>query len=188
MEPSLATTPFQLTDANQFFELTKDADIMREYPNMRFDSVDEARNYLEHQIDITESARINFFKAIRIVFNGLESVYTEKNNIIIGFVSLHKTGGIDRIFSGGFEDTLNYAIKSNYRCKGLMTIALNMTLDAMLQDGYNLVAANVKKYNNPSIRVLEKSGFIKVKDYPISYLYARRIRMEENEFNEVFSL
>jgi RimJ/RimL family protein N-acetyltransferase len=187
-EPSLATTPFQLIDATQFFELSKDPDIRKEFPYMRFENVDDAKQYLEHQIEVTQSSRVSFFKAIRIVFNGLETVYTEKNNILVGFISLHKSGSFDQMLAGGFEQTLSYAIKSAYRRKGLMTIALNMTLDAMIQDGYNVIAAIVKKGNSPSIRVLEKCGFVMVRDSPISLMYAKRITMDENEFKRVFGL
>lgn len=187
-EPSLATTPFQVTDANQFFELSKDPEIRNEYPNMRFENIDEAKQYLQHQIEVTENSKLSFFKAIRIVFGGLESVYTEKNNILIGFISLHKSGASDKMLAGGFEQTLGYGVKSMYRRKGLMTTALNMTLDAMRQDGYNVVAAIVKKQNNPSVRVLEKCGFIMVRDSQISLLYVKRITMDENEFNRAFDL
>jgi RimJ/RimL family protein N-acetyltransferase len=187
-EPFLATTPFQLNDASQFFELSKDPDIRKEFPNMRFENIDDAKQYLEHQISITESSRISFFKAIRIIFNEQEANYTEKNNILIGFISLHKTGSFDQMLAGGFEQTLSYAIKSAFRRKGLMTIALNMTLDAMKQDGYNVIAAIVKQNNSPSIRVLEKCGFVMVRDSQISFMYVKRITMDENEFKRVFGL
>lgn len=187
-EPSLATTPFQLSDATQFFELYKDPDIRKEFPYMRFENIDDARQYLEHQIEETQSSRVSFFKAIRIVFNGLETVYTEKNNILVGFISLHKSGSFDQMLAGGFEQTLSYAIKSAFRRKGLMTTALKMTLDAMRQDGYNAVAAIVKKGNIPSIRVLEKCGFVMVRDSYISLMYVKRITMDEIEFYKVFDL
>ena len=187
-EPSLATTPFQLSDAHQFFELTKDPDIRKEYPNMRFENVNDAKQYLEHQIEITESSNVSFFKAIRIVFNGLETNYNDQNNIIIGFITLHRTQGFEQMLAGGFEQTLSYAIKSAYRRKGLMTIALNMTLDAMEQDRYNVVAGIVKSHNSPSIRVLEKCGFVMVRDLNFSQLYVKRITMNENEFNKAFGL
>ncbi len=187
-DPSLATTPFQLSDANQFFELSKDPDIRNEYPNMRFENIEEAKAYLEAQIDLTENSGLSFFKAIRIVYDGLEPVYTEENNILVGFISLHKIGALDQIFAGGFQQTLGYAIKSAYRGKGLMTIALNMTLDAMRRDGYNVMAAAVKKQNISSIRVLEKCGFIMVRDYQISLLYVKRITMDKDEFDKLFIL
>ncbi len=187
-EPSLATTPFQLSDTNQFFELSKDPDIRKEYPNMRFENIDEAKQYLEHQIEVTENSKISFFKAIRIVFGGLEPVYTEKNNILVGFISLKKSGAFDQMLAGGFEQTLSYAIKTKYRRKGLMTIALNMTLDAMRQDGYNVLAAIVKSQNSSSIKVLEKCGFTMVRDSHVSLLYVKRITMDEDEFNKVFGL
>ena len=114
-EPSLATTPFKLTDAEQFFELTKDSEIKQEYPNMNFENIEEAKGYLEHQIDITQDSSVGFFKAIRIVFNGLENNYDETNNILIGFISVNKSGVSDQLFSGGFEQTLAYGIKSRYR-------------------------------------------------------------------------
>ncbi len=187
-EPSLATTPFQLSDASQFFELSKDPDIRKEFPYMRFENFEDAKQYIEYQIEVTQSSRVSFFKAIRIVFNGLETIYTEKNNILVGFISLHKSGSFEQMLAGGFEQTLSYAIKSAFRRKGLMTIALNMTLDAMRQDGYNVVAAIVKHDNSPSIRVLEKCGFVMVRDAHISLMYVKRITMDEIEFNRVFGL
>jgi RimJ/RimL family protein N-acetyltransferase len=187
-EPSLATTPFQLSDATQFFEISKDPDIRKEFPFMRFENIDEAKQYIEHQLEVTQRSRVSFFKAIRIVFNGLEAVYTEKNNILIGFISLHKSGSFDQMLAGGFEQTLSYAIKSAFRRKGLMTTALNMTLDAMRQDGYNVIAAIVRQNNIPSIRVLEKCGFIMIRDSHISFMYVKRISMGENEFKRVFGL
>lgn len=187
-EPYLATTPFQLSDATQFFELSKDPDIRKEYPNMRFENVNDAKQYLKHQVEITQSSSVSFFKAIRIVFNGLETAYTEKNNILVGFISIHKSGSFEQMLAGGFEQTLGYAIKSTYRRKGFMTIALNMTLDAMRQDGYNVVAAIVKKDNSPSIRVLEKCGFVMVKDSHIILMYVKQITMNENDFKTVFDL
>ena len=48
---SLATTPFQMLDAAQFFELSKDTDIRIEFPKMRFENVDDAKKYLEDQIE-----------------------------------------------------------------------------------------------------------------------------------------
>jgi RimJ/RimL family protein N-acetyltransferase len=187
-EPSLATTPFQLSDAKQFFELTKDSEIKREYPNMNFDNLEEAEEYLKHQIEITQDSSVSFFKAIRIVFNGLENNYDEANNILIGFISVHKSGLSDQLFSGGFEQTLAYGIKSKFRGKGLMTLALSMTLEAMRQDGYNLIAALVKKENKPSIRVLEKNGFSLVNNFPLNHLFVKRITMNEIEFNNIFHL
>lgn len=187
-EPYLATTPFQLSDAKQFFELSKDPDIRKEYPNLRFETIDDATQYLEHQIEITKTSKISFFKAIRILFNEKESTYTDSNNILIGFIGLHKTGAFDQMLAGGFEQTLGYAIKSSFRQKGLMTIALNMTLDAMRQDGYNVLAAIVKHSNTASIRVLEKCGFVMVRDANISLMYVKRITMDEREFNRIFGL
>jgi RimJ/RimL family protein N-acetyltransferase len=187
-EASLATTPFQLSDAGQFYELCKDSEIKLEFPNLRFENIQDAENYLENRIGEIEKSSLSFFKAIRIVFNGLEEFYTDKNNILIGFISLNRTGSFDQILAGGIEHTLRYAIKSEYRRKGLMTIALNLTLDAMYQDGYNILAATVKKENIPSLKVLEKCGFVMVRDSGLSLLYVKRIKMDEYEFNQTFNL
>lgn len=188
-EPFLATTPFQVSDVNQFFELSQDPDIWKEFPNMRFENIEEAKDYLEYQIEITKRSGVTFFKAIRIIFSGLKSEYTEKNNLLVGFISLHESAGsFDQILAGGFEQTLSYAIKSNYRRKGLMTIALNMTIDAMKQDGYNLVAAIVHQSNEPSIRVLQKCDFEFIRNTHFSSLYVKRISMSKKEFNSIFDL
>ena len=185
-DPSLGTTPFYLSDASQFFELSKDTDIRNEYPNMRFDNELDARIYIEHQFKIQETSRTSFFKAIRIIFGNDTGNYTDKNSILIGFISLHTTNDFEISLAGGFKETLSYGIKSNYRNKGLMSIALKMTLDAMNEDGYNVVAAIVKNGNTPSSRVLEKSGFDLISENAISSFYVKRITMNEDEYNQVF--
>ena len=187
-EQSLATTPFQLSDANQLFELFKDSNIIKEFPFMKIENKSDVKQFLENQIEISKNSSTGFFKAIRIVFNGLESVYTEKNNIVIGFISLGKIDVFEQMLSGGFEQTLSFAVKSAYTGKGIMTMALNMNLDAMFQDRYNVIASIVKRNNKASIRVLEKCGFTMVRDSHLSLLYVKRITMNENEFKRVFEL
>lgn len=187
-EPSLGTTPFHLSDATQFFELSKDLDIRKEFPNMRFESIDDAKQYIEHQLQIRETSQTAFFKAIRIIFGEDTGIYTDKNSILIGFISLHKSGSFETMLAGGFKETLSYAIKSNFRKKGLMTLALNMTLGAMREDGYNVVAAIVKPNNDSSIRVLEKCGFDLITDNVINLFYVNRITMNEIEYKQIFNL
>lgn len=187
-EPSLGTTPFHLSDAAQFFELSKDVDIRKEFPNMRFENIDDARQYIEHQMEVQKTSRTAFFKAIRIIFGQDTGIYTDKNSILIGFISLHKSGAFETMLAGGFKETLSYAIKSNFRKKGLMTIALNMTLGAMREDEYNLVAAIVKPHNASSIQVLEKCGFDLITENAINSFYVKRITMNEIEYKQIFNL
>jgi len=187
-EPSLGTTPFHLSDAKQFFELSKDIDIRKEFPYMRFENIDDAKQYIEHQMQIKETSRTAFFKAIRIIFGKDTGNYTDKNSILIGFISLHKSGAFETMLAGGFKETLSYAIISNFRNKGLMTLALNMTLGAMKVDEYNLVATIVKPHNAPSIRVLEKCGFDLVTENVITSFFVKRITMNEIEYKQIFNL
>ena len=187
-ETSLGTTPFYLSDSSQFFELSKDIDIRSEFPNMRFQNVEDANQYIEHQKQIQETSRTAFFKAIRIIFGEDTGVYTETNSILIGFISLHSSGAFESMLAGGIKETLSYAIKSNFRKKGLMTTALNMTLEAMTEDRYNIVASIVKPHNKASIRVLEKCGFDLISQNVITSFYVKRITMNEFEYKQIFNV
>lgn len=187
-EPFLGTTPVHINDAEQFFELSNDTDIRTEFVNMRFNNVDEARGYLQYQINVTENSEKNFFKATRIIFDGNAKVYTEANSLFIGFISLHDTGLMDSMLTGGFQQNLSYAIKSSFRGKGLMTIALNMTLEAMREDGYNFVPALVKTNNIASEKVLRKCSFDKVRETSVGSTYVRRLTMNEYEYKKIFGL
>jgi len=185
----LMTTPANLTDAEQFFQLLTEPEVKKEFPHMRFNNIEDARHYLKGQIDNTQSVSPNFFKAIRIVFDEGAEIYTDSNSIFIGFICLSHTGTADYLFSGGFKQTLSYAIKSSYTGKGLMTIALEMILDAMAQDGYNYVAARVKLHNLRSEKVLQKCGFDKISkgENRNGFTYVKRLAMNENEYNQMFN-
>jgi RimJ/RimL family protein N-acetyltransferase len=187
-DPYLGTTPFHISDVNSFYKLCNDAEIRKEFINMRLNSVDEAKHHLQNLIEISNNSSPSFFKAIRIIFDENAGQYTDSNSRLIGFVSLHDAGMMDSLLTGGFQQNLSFGIESPFRGKGLMTIALQMTLDAMYQDGYNLVPAFVKPNNPASERVLEKCNFTKVQSTPMGSLFIRRICMPENQFKQALGL
>ncbi len=184
----LITTTIQLSDAYAFLELAKDEEIMSEFPNMRFKDINEAQEYLNQQIEINNVSEKNFFRAIRIIFDTDTGEYTDSNSILIGFISLHDVGTMDSLLTGGFHQNLSYAIKQQYRRKGLMTRALNLTLNAMIENGYNLVPALVKPNNIPSEKVLLKCGFDKVNSTPMGNTYVKRLCMDEYRYRITFGL
>ncbi|MEO7046944.1 MAG: GNAT family N-acetyltransferase [Ferruginibacter sp.] len=184
----LETTPAQIGDADQFFEIFKDTDIRNIFHNLRFNSVEEVKQYLKFQINDTTTSRLSFFKSIRISFTPNIESYTCHNSILIGFICNHEASSGEFLASGGLQQNISFAISSLYRGKGFMTNALDMTLDAMIQDGFNFVPALVKSWNKSSIRVLEKCGFDKVRHTQMGLMYAKRLTMDEIEYKKIFNL
>jgi RimJ/RimL family protein N-acetyltransferase len=187
MEPILANTPIKISDSASFFQLIQDKDIRQEFINLRsINSVEEAQTFLKHQVENTSTKR--FFKAIRIGFNEDADSWTSDNSILIGFISLHDAGLMDSFLTGGFHQNLSFAIETQYGNRGIMTTSLNMLLQAMIADEYNVVPALVKPNNAASEKVLIKCGFDKVRESPMGTLYVRRLTMNEFEYKKAMSL
>jgi RimJ/RimL family protein N-acetyltransferase len=187
--PHIATTPAKMSDAESFFDLICDKDIRKEFAGFRrIETIEEATVYLEGFIKIHYSKSGNFFKVIRIVFDENTESYDDTNSLLIGFIALLDSGVMDHILTGGFRQNLSFAIKSEYRNKGFMTIALELTLEAMFADTYNLVPALVLPGNFRSARVLEKCGFDKVSQSSSGDLFVKRLLMDETHYKEILGL
>jgi RimJ/RimL family protein N-acetyltransferase len=93
-------------------------------------------------------------------------------------------------FHAGFTNInlINFGIDSKFRNNGLMTYALQLTLDYMTSLEYGYACALVRDSNLSSKRVLEKCGFIKVSDNEIGSLHAKRLIWNEYDFNKSFKL
>ncbi len=190
MEPFLATTPAKMSDSKSFFNLIQDKEIRKEFVSLReISTIEQATLYLDGQIRSHFNLdNKNFFKLIRIVFSEDTESYNDTNSILVGFISLHDAGMMDQLLTGGFNQNLSFAIISQYRNKGIMTTALNMTLDAMYADTYNLVPALVKPENIESAKVLKKCGFDEVSKSPMGSLFVRRLTMDEFQYKKIFGL
>jgi RimJ/RimL family protein N-acetyltransferase len=187
MEPILGNTPIKVSDAPAFFQLIQDKDIRREFTNLKnINTIEEAKTFLKERINNMSSK--SFFKAIKIGFNENVDSWTEDNSILIGFIALHDAGAMDVILTGGFHQNLAFAILTQYRNKGFMTVSLSMLLEAMIADEYNVVPALVKPGNVASEKVLIKCGFDKVQESPMGTLFVRRLSMDEFEYKRIMGL
>lgn len=63
---SLITVLVQKWDSEDFFNLSEQKDIQKEFPNMRFSCIEEAEKYLEYRIIDTKAKNPNFFKMIKL--------------------------------------------------------------------------------------------------------------------------
>jgi len=186
-QPFLVTTPIQIEDAKSIIEFGKDREIHEEFLNFRFGNLKEAEKYVENMIVYNENSGKCFFQMTKIAFKEAP-LYNDTNSTSIGFVTLYDTNISDRLFSGGFNQNLGFAIKSQYRNKGLTTIALNQVMDRLLDLEYTIIPAFVKLNNVASERVLQKCGFNKVLETPMGNTFVKRLYMAEIEFYSHFQV
>lgn len=186
-QPFLVTTPIQTGDAKSILDLVKDKEIFEEFLNFRFKDMKEAEEYIRNMIAYNENSGKCFFQMTKIAFKEAP-VYDDSNSISIGFVTLYDTGISDRLFSGGFNQNLGFAIKLQYRNKGLTTLALTQVLERLLQLEYTIVPAFVKHGNVASERVLQKCGFDKVLETPMGNTFVKRLFMNESEYYSHFDV
>lgn len=78
---------------------------------------------------------------------------------LIGFISNKEAGSTDSRYLGGINYELSYALRRDYRNKGLMTEVLLAITNFMKAKNINIVAALVMPGNVQSERTLLKAGF-----------------------------
>lgn len=179
----LVNTPPQISDAEFFTEMSHDPAIISEFNQFNFDSLKHAEEYLQHRIE--NNSTKDFLKIVRIALAEDIDVYNADNSITIGFISMNWSSIGEEIALKGLQNHISFAMIKKYRSRGLMTKAMNMLLDAMLIDKYNMVPS-ITKNNIASERVLIKCGFQKIKSTPLGNIFIKRLHMNEQQFNSVF--
>jgi RimJ/RimL family protein N-acetyltransferase len=114
-----------------------------------------------------------------------ETVWTDENSKIIGFIVHSESQGIDKLFSG-MNYLLNFAITKNYWGQGIMTTALKLALNRMYENEINIASAFVKSNNIASKRVLEKNGFDLIRNTPMGMTYIKPLYIDINIYNKEF--
>lgn len=161
-----------LEDYMSFFDLINERDWQSEFLNFRGMSLDDTKEYIQYWIENKDQIYPEFFRMIKLTYDEHASKYNDLNSILIGFVSLHETNIGDRLLSG-LNYSLSFAISEKFYGKGIMTNALEMTLERLQTLGYNNIPAIVKESNKASERVLQKCGFSLVshESFLKSYVY-----------------
>ena len=167
----IITNPKQ-HDCNSLFMLTQDTDIRSEFSNLNFLSIQNVKHYIQYWDEINNRNELEFLRLIKYsnLNVGQTSTWHDSNSMLLGFISNNDYVS----YYTNCKTTLNYAVSSKYRNRGILTHALNMTIERMKSEGYNFAAAYVKHNNIPSIRVLEKCDFQKDKENPFGITYIKQ--------------
>jgi len=141
-----------LRDLNNLLILTADEDIARQNFNTRGKISKEAVEELLKDV-IRRNSEINdlyFFAGIYL---------KNKQDELIGFISNKEAGLGDRMFLGGLNYELSYALRKDFRNVGIMTEIIIAMTNLMKTKRINIAAALVKHGNIQSEKTLHKSGF-----------------------------
>lgn len=183
--PILLITAPDVSHAHSLYELFRDIEIQGEFPQLRPDSVNDAKAFLEKQTDLI-GGQITFFRLIKIGYSPDPAFHGADYTDLIGFVTVHETGMGDFVMSSGLNHLLSFAIAQKYRNHGIMTAALKMTIQAMKQYEFNFIASIVKSGNVASERLLIKCGFDKVRTTPINSVFTKRLSMSADNYHRYF--
>ncbi len=168
-----------LTDVDNLYILTSDEDIARQNFNTRGKISMESVERLLKQI-IQENSKedeLYFFAGI---------YKKEKQHELIGFVTNKEAGYADYMFLGGFDYALSYALRSDFRNKGIMTEVLLAVTSFMQAKSINMVAALVKLGNIQSEKALRKADFDMVMFSPGGTAFVKKLNMSLKKYAAIF--
>ncbi len=145
-------------DYKSFYNLVCEDDWQKEFLSFRGMTVDDVKEYVNYWIENKENNFPQFLRMIKLTLDEHAVSYNELNSHLIGFVALNETEMGDRMLSG-LHYSLSFGIGKKYYGKGIMTNALEMTIERLYDLGYNNIPAIVKETNKASEKVLQKCGF-----------------------------
>ncbi|MCF8449087.1 MAG: GNAT family N-acetyltransferase [Taibaiella sp.] len=186
-EPFLLLTGPDLTAAQSFYDLCKDREIRKEFLGLEINSIDAAKSFLAKQTDLV-GGKLSFFRMIKIAYNEDPNFHDDAHTTLIGFISVFEVGTGDLFRNGGINHNLAFAIAGQYRNQGIMTMALNMTIEALIGYKFNFISALVKSDNTGSEKVLIKCGFDKAHSIDDTSTFVRRLCMPATVYNSTFLL
>ncbi len=186
-EPFLLLTGPDLTAAESFYDLCKDKEIRKEFRGLEINSVDAAKYFLEKQTDLIGGS-LTFFRMIKIAYNEDPIYHDDAHTELIGFITVFEVGAGDLIRNGGINHNLAFAVAEQYRNQGIMTMALNMTIEALIRYKFNFISALVSGDNISSEKVLIKCRFDKAHSIDGTSTFVRRLCMPAAIYNSTFSL
>lgn len=142
--------PAKLSDSKDILDMHLEG--LGEYylSNLKYSSIEQVKKEIRNFEKLQKNKNAYFFKIL-------------KNNKFVGTIDIWKTN------KKNFRTCVGYAIKKEFRGKGIATTALKKTLK-FIKDDMNMhcVEATAHPKNIGSQKVLLKNGFVKVglmKDY-----------------------
>jgi len=106
-------------------------------------------------------------------------IYDEYHSI--GNICILQYAEIERWF-------LQYEVDAEYRNQGVMSRELPLFLQECKDKGFNQICAMVKKDNLPSIKILNKNGFVEFKIINDTIVYIIDLRVNKEESLEMVKM
>ena len=137
----IITTPLRLDDTRDILKMSKVGDIQTELIFLKnYVDIDSTTKGIKYWINYIHSTKSCFFKTIRLVYLRNNN-YSIENSLFVGFIALLPVEDFSEIRNVGSNRQLIFATLPQFRRKGFMKTALDMTLDSMHSDGYNICSA-----------------------------------------------
>lgn len=175
------------SDYKQFHELIIQSHIQEQFINFRNRNITDTKSEIDFWVANQNNLLPHFLRLLKVTEDPQASIWDERNSTIIGFISNVSSGGIEKIFSG-FDTLINFGISKNFENKGVMTLALKMTLERLYDLELNICTAFILHENYASAAVLKKCGFDKVQESPIGSSYAKALKIELELYKSSFNL
>lgn len=184
---NLVLTDPILDDYKAFHKLISEEGWQRQFHNYRGQTINETKEEIKYWVENGNKVYPSFLRMIKLTPYSNISEFNSSNSTLIGFISNVPAGLTDRTRTG-FRMLMNFGIGKKYEGKGLMTMAMEMTLERLYQLGLNIVSAYVKSNNIGSERVLEKCGFDLIRNNGLGKTYVKALKIDMNEYRDVFGL
>ena len=175
------------SDYKQYHALVTEPHIKHEFHNFRGQQLIDTKNEIDYWVKNHGKTLPYFLRFLKITPDSDVGFWDETNSEIIGFIANLQAGPIEQRNSG-FDTLINFGISKRFEGKGVMTVALNMTMERLYELEFNISTAFVKPANLASSRVLEKCGFVLVAENPFGKSYAKALKIDMNLFNSSFNL
>ncbi len=176
-----------LDDYKSYHELISEPDLQKQFVNYQGQTIEKTKKEIEFWVYNKKEAFPSFLRMIKLAPSSGIKLWNNCNSKLIGFISNIPASPSDHIHSG-FKMLMNYGISKKFEGKGIMTIAMEMTLAKLYDLEYNIVSAYVKPGNTGSQRVLEKCYFDLIRDDIYGKTYVRALKIDIEEYKKAFNL
>jgi RimJ/RimL family protein N-acetyltransferase len=182
----LITDPIS-EDYLQYHDLITQPHIQKEFLNFRNQKLTETKEEIDYWVNNHGVTLPHFLRFLKLTNNSSAVSWNASNSNIIGFIANLQAGPIEELHSG-FNSLINFGISEEFQGKGMMSIALNMTISRLIEMEFNISTAFVKPHNIASAKVLEKCGYDIVRQSPLGTSYARALKIDLDYYKQSFNL
>lgn len=174
-------------DYIQYHTLVTQQHIQKEFINFRNQKLLETKEEIDYWVSNSGKTLPHFLRFLKLTNNSGADYWDSSNSNIIGFIANLPAGTTDCLHSG-FNSLINFGISEEFQGKGIMTIALNMTISRLIEMEFNISTAFVKPHNIASSKVLVKCGYDIVRQSPLGTSYARALKIDLDFYKQSFNL